>query len=86
MESVEVASVSSKGQIVIPQKLREKMNIHTGEKFVVVGNDDTILLKKIGMPSFDGFEELLKKTQAEVKKKGIKPSDVEEAIKRVRKK
>ena len=86
MENIEITSVSSRGQIVIPQGLRNKMRIREGEKFVVIGEGDTIVLKKLEMPSFSGIDKLLKKTRDFAKKKGIKPSDVEEAVKRTRKK
>ena len=72
MENIEVASVSSRGQIVIPQSLRDKLKIRAGEKFVVIGEDNTIILKKLEMPSFRGFDKLLKKTRQFAKKKGIK--------------
>ncbi len=62
------------------------MGIHEGEKFVVIGEDNTIVLKKLEMPSFNGVDKLLKKTRNFAKKKGIKTSDLEEAIKDIRKK
>jgi len=86
MENVEITSVSSRGQVVIPQSLRDRMKIHTGEKFVVIGENNTIVLKKLEMPSFSGIDKLLKKTRDFAKKRGIKESDVEEAIKQTRKK
>ena len=86
MENIEVTSVSSRGQVVIPQSLRDKLKIRAGEKFVVVGEDNTIILKKLEMPSFRGFDKLLKKTRQFAKKKGIKEFDVESAIKQARKK
>jgi|TARA_B100001971_G_scaffold211611_1_gene239707 antitoxin PrlF len=86
MENIEVTSVSSRGQIVIPQSLRNKMKIHTGEKFVVIGEDNTIVLKKLEMPTFRGIDKLVKKTRDFAKKKGIKASDVEGAIKQARRK
>ena len=86
MENIEITSVSSRGQIVIPQSLRNKMKIHEGEKFVVIGEDNTIVLKKLEMPSFSGVDKLLKKTREFAKKKGLKESDVEEAVKQTRKK
>ncbi|MCK5624812.1 AbrB/MazE/SpoVT family DNA-binding domain-containing protein [Candidatus Pacearchaeota archaeon] len=86
MENIEITSISSRGQIVIPQTLRNKMGIHEGEKFVVIGEDNTIVLKKLEMPSFNGVDKLLKKTRNFAKKKGIKTSDLEEAIKDIRKK
>ena len=86
MENIEITSVSSRGQVVIPQSLRDRMKIRTGEKFVVIGEDNTIVLKKLEMPSFSGIDKLLKKTRDFAKKKGIKESDVEKAIKQTRKK
>jgi len=86
MENVEITSVSSRGQIVIPQGLRNRMKIREGEKFVVIGENNTIVLKKLEMPSFSGIDKLLKKTREFAKKKGIKESDVEEAVKNSRKK
>jgi AbrB family looped-hinge helix DNA binding protein len=86
MENVEITSVSSRGQVVIPQSLRNRMKIHEGEKFVVIGENNTIVLKKLEVPSFSGIDKLLKKTREFAKGKGIRESDVEEAVKRTRKK
>jgi len=86
MENIEITSVSSRGQIVIPQSLRNRLKIHEGEKFVVIGEDNTIVLKKLEMPSFRGVDKLLKKTREFAKKKGLKETDVEEAIRETRKK
>ena len=86
MENIEITCVSSRGQIVIPQSLRDRMKIQTGEKFVVIGEDNTIVLKKLEIPSFSGIDKLLKKTRDFAKKRGIKESDVEDAIKHARKK
>jgi AbrB family looped-hinge helix DNA binding protein len=86
MENIEITSVSSRGQIVIPKNLRIRMNIHEGEKFVVIGEDNTIVLKKLEVPSFSGIDKLLKKTREFAKNKGLKESDIEEAVKRTRKK
>ena len=85
METIEITSVSSRGQIVIPQSLRNRMKIREGEKFVIIGEDNTIVLKKLEMPSFKGIDKLLKKTRDFVKKKGIKRSEIEEVIKQTRK-
>ncbi len=84
MEKLEVTSLSSRGQVVIPQEVRNRLHLHSGEKFVVIGEDDTIILKKLEVPSFKGFGKLLKKTRDFARKKGLNPSDVDEAIKRVR--
>ena len=84
MEELEITSMSSRGQIVIPQGLRNRMKLREGEKFIVLGDKRTILLKKIEIPSFKNFDELIKKTQDFVKIKGITKRDLEQVIKRVR--
>lgn len=82
MESLETTSLSSRGQIVIPQGIRERLHLHEGEKFIVIGEDSTIILKKLEAPSFRDFDKLLQKTREFAKKKGIRPSEITEAIKR----
>jgi len=86
MEKLEITSISSRGQVVIPQGLREKLQIQEGEKFIVIGEDDTLVLKKLEVPSFKGFDRLLKKTREFAEKKALQKRDVEEAIKNARKK
>jgi AbrB family looped-hinge helix DNA binding protein len=76
--------MSSRGQVVIPLDIREQLGLKEGEKFFVVGEDDTILLKKMTLPSFKNFDKLVKKTQAFAKDKGLKQADVDNAIKRTR--
>nr|AQS34142.1 hypothetical protein [uncultured archaeon] len=84
MESIEVTSISSRGQVVIPRKIRERLSLQEGEKFVVVGEDDTIIFKKL-VPSFKGFDKLLKKTREFAKQKGLGGKDVEDSVKELRK-
>ena len=86
MENIEVTSISSRGQIVIPQNLRDKLKIREGEKFVVIGEDNTIILRKLEMPSFKGFDKLLAKTREFAKKNELKEMNVEQAVRNARKK
>lgn len=85
MENIEITSISSRGQVVIPQRLRDKLKLKEGEKFAVIGEGNTIILKKLEVPSFKDADKLLKRTRDFVKEKGIKESDVEEANKEARK-
>ncbi len=84
MDKVETTSMSSRGQVVIPLDIRENLGLKEGEKFIVVGEDDTIVLKKIGMPSFKNFDKILKKTQRFAKDRVITKADVKGAIERAR--
>jgi len=84
MEKLEITSMSSRGQVVIPLDIREQLGLKEGEKFVVVGEKDTVVLKKVTIDSFKNFDKLLKKTQQFAKDKGITKADVESAIKKAR--
>ena len=44
MSQIDITKMSSKGQVVIPQELREDFN--EGDKIVVIRNNDQIILKK----------------------------------------
>ena len=85
MEKLEITSMSSRGQVVIPFDIREQMGLREGEKFIVVGTEDTIVLKKIAMPSFKNFDKLLQKTQQFAKDRKLTKEDLAESIKRTRK-
>ena len=50
IEQMEIAKVSSKGQLVIPQSIREKLKVREGSMFAVASCDNTLVLKKIENP------------------------------------
>lgn len=78
---VEITKMSSKGQVVIPKKIRDEFGLHPGENFAVFGRKDTIILKKIETPStLDAFEALVDWGVEFAKKKGIKEEDIERVI------
>ena len=86
METIEVTSLSSKGQVVIPQKIRKTMKLKPGKKFVVIHKDDTIILKTVEEPSFKNFDELVSRARKLVKAKKLTKKIVNEIITEVRKK
>jgi AbrB family looped-hinge helix DNA binding protein len=85
MEQVEVTTLSSKGQVVIPQGLREAFALEEGIKFAVYGDANTIILKRLSPPSSSEMKVLLAKTRRLAKKSGIKRSDLAKAVQAVRK-
>ncbi len=82
--NIEVTSVSSKGQIVIPKKIRQEIGIKEGTKVVVVCDGENVLLKPIEAPGYETFKKLIKQTDAFVKKHRITKADLEKTIKNVR--
>ena len=73
---VQITTTSPKGQVVIPQEIREQMSIESGTKFAVYGRGDTIIFKRVALPTIKDFEKLAKFGMAFAKRKGIKEKDV----------
>lgn len=86
METLEVTKLSSKGQVVLPQAIREKLRLEEGAKFVVIGEGDVVILKKLAVPAREELKALLKESRAYARKVGLKRSDIPKAIKQIRSK
>lgn len=84
MESVATTRMSSKGQVVIPESLRQQLSLESGTQFIVMGEDDVIILKTIQTPSMRDFDRMIAKARRQAKQAGMKRSDIAAAISRVR--
>ncbi len=85
MEEVEFTKLSSKGQIVIPQVVREDMGLKPGTPFAVIEQKDAILLKKIEMPKIKSWAEVTRPFREAAKRSRFTRSDLDRIIKQVRK-
>tara|TARA_Y100000310_G_C20505640_1_gene726277 strand:- start:10 stop:213 length:204 start_codon:yes stop_codon:yes gene_type:complete len=63
MKKPEITSLSSRGQVVIPRKIRDSLKLTEGEKFIVMEEDGIIILKKLELPSFKDLQEVIKNTK-----------------------
>ncbi|QGP66583.1 transcriptional regulator, AbrB family (plasmid) [Piscirickettsia salmonis] len=84
MDNISTTKMSSKGQVVIPEEIRERLGLAAGVKFVVVGDKDTVILKMIQPPAAEDVEELLASARKAAKKAGAKKTDIDNAIKKAR--
>ena len=86
--AVEIIKMSSKGQIVIPQDIRAEMHASEGTLFAVVSGKDSIVLKKVAMPSKEELicelREIAKEGAKRARKLGIKESDVPDLVHKLR--
>lgn len=86
---LETIKMSSKGQVVIPQRMRDELHAHAGTIFVALSSGESIVLKKIETPSKDDLIKNLERIAKEGRKRaealGIKESDVPELVHRLRK-
>jgi AbrB family looped-hinge helix DNA binding protein len=76
--------MSSKGQVVIPEEVRKRLNLKTGTQFVVIGENDVVILKSISPPSIHEFDDLIVKARREAKTAGLKQADIHDAIAKAR--
>lgn len=85
----ETVRMSSKGQIVIPADIREELDVGEGSIFAVIGSKDSLILKKIGMPSKEqlikDIENIAKEGRKRAERLGIKESDISGLIHKGRK-
>ena len=78
--SVETVRMSSKGQVVIPQGIREELNAGEGTVFAVFGTKDKVVLKKIETPSAEELicelEEVARDSRKKLEARGLKEKDI----------
>ncbi len=80
-ELIEMGTMSSRGQIVIPTDIREEMGLKEGSKILFVLSDDSLLIKRVTMQT---FAEITKPLKEEAKKNELKESDVDTIIHKMR--
>ena len=85
MGSVSTTRMSSKGQVVIPEDVRKRLQLAAGTQFIVLGEDDVVILKMVRPPSMGDFDRLVKKARKQARAAGLKRSDVSAAVSGVRK-
>jgi AbrB family looped-hinge helix DNA binding protein len=84
MSEIATTKMSSKGQVVIPEEIRKRLDLKPGSQFVVVGEKDTVILKTISPPTMAEFDKLIFQAHNQAKQFGIKQSDIRAAVAKVR--
>lgn len=77
---IEIATVSSRGQICIPNDIREKMGLKEGSKVLFALTGDSLIMKPVTMQTFAEITKPLKEA-----KKNINEEDVVDLIHKFRK-
>ncbi len=82
---VELAKISEKGQIVIPSSLRRDMRINKSDQFLILGEGNTIILKKVEKSAMKkSFDEIARPLQRSAQQLGLTKKDLEKTIRNVR--
>lgn len=76
---MELAKVTTKGQITIPKSIRERLNLKEGSKIIFIENGNDIIIKNAAMLS---LEKIQKAFEGEAERLNLKSEeDVVEFIK-----
>jgi len=80
METLATTRMSSKGQVVIPESIRKRLDLKEGAQFLVIGDADVVILKIVTPPDMNEFDALIKQARKQAKEAGLKPTDITSAI------
>lgn len=80
MTTVGTTCLSAKGQVVIPEDIRNRLGLQKGDQFIVVGERDVIMLKTIMAPSMRDFDDLVGRAREQARRAGIRKTDIKSVI------
>lgn len=86
MSLVATTKLSSKGQVVIPEDIRNKMGLHFGDQFLVLAEKDVVILKIVTRPNMNEYNALITKARKSAKAAGLTSESIKSAIKVARQK
>ncbi len=86
METLATTRMSSKGQVVIPESIRKQLDLKEGSQFLVVGEEDVVILKVVTPPDRKEFNALIKQARQQAKEVELKQKDITSAVARARSK
>ena len=78
--------LSSKGQVVIPEEIRDRLGLTPGTRFVVVAESDVVVFKVLQAPEADEFAGLVAQARAVAREEGLRVADVGRAVREARRK
>ena len=84
MTDAATTTLSSKGQVVIPEEIRSRLGLKAGTKFVVVADRDAVIFKVLEPPSLEEFKTLTKKARKVARETGLTREEVEGTLEKVR--
>lgn len=86
MANVSTTKLSSKGQVVIPEEVRNQLGLRTGDQFVVIAEGDVVILKTLNPPSMKEFDALISHARKQAKTAKLTKKSLEKLVKEARRK
>ncbi|MFW5950450.1 MAG: AbrB/MazE/SpoVT family DNA-binding domain-containing protein [archaeon] len=73
----EITTVTAKGQITIPSRLRNQFDIEQGSKLMVVPTEHGLVLKKLDLPSIKEFQD---RVEARADAVDLSPAEISQLV------
>jgi len=80
MSSLATTKLSSKGQVVIPEEIRQRLGLQPGTRFLVLAEDDVVVLKTVTLPSSESFQALVRQAREAAALAGMTETDIQDAV------
>jgi len=77
-------TLSSKGQVVIPEEIRARLGLRPGAQFIVIGDKDVVIFKVLQPPAKRDFTSLVRQARRAAKQSGMRRRDIGTAVTRAR--
>jgi len=77
-------SISSRGQVVIPEEIRKRMNLQEGTAFIVLAKGDTIVLQRLAEPPWKEFDAMVSEAQRQGHHMAFAMQSLKNAMKKIR--
>ena len=84
MTEFSTTTLSSKGQIVIPEEVRDALKLEPGDRFFVLCERDVVVLKRIEGPPRSEVRSLAANVRKQARRAGVGRADVGKATRAVR--
>ena len=84
MSTAATTTLSSKGQVVIPEEIRVRLGLKAGAQFVVVADRDVVIFKILDPPALGEFAPLVARARQAAKRSGLRQTDIAKAVATIR--
>jgi AbrB family looped-hinge helix DNA binding protein len=84
MNETATTTLSSKGQVVIPEEIRARLGLKPGAQFVVLGDKDVVIFKVLHPPAKEEFTALIQQARQAATQSGMRQRDIANALVRTR--
>ena len=84
MGTAATTTLSTRGQVVIPEEIRVQLGLEPGAQFVAIADRDVAIFGLLEPPSLKDFAAIVGRARKVAKQTGMTQSDITNAVKKVR--